>query len=272
MPVAEVRGQRLHYEDSGGSGTPLVLSHGFLMHGAMFDHQAEALAGRHRVITWDQRGHGRTVSTAEAFSYWDSADDLAALLDDVGVERAVVGGMSQGGFVSVRFALSYPTRTAGLVLIDTQAGTEDPEKALQYDLMHEVWVGSGPNDQLLEMVAAILIGNQRPESAAWITRWKALDPNTLTQIYRALMDRDDVTDRLGEITAPAIVIHGSDDVAIDMSLAEKLCAGLSGCQGVVRIDGAGHSSTVTHPQQVTRAIEAFLASVPEHARAAGEPA
>src|SRR5437667_221031 len=114
------------------------------------------------------------------FSYWDSADDLAALLDHLGVGRAVIGGESQGGFVSLRFALRHPAQTAGLVLIDTQAGTEDPDKALQYDLMHEVWVGSGPNDQLLEMVAAILIGNQRPESAAWIPRWKALDPKTLT--------------------------------------------------------------------------------------------
>ena len=99
MPVAELRGQRLHYSDSGGSGMPLVLGHGFLMDGDMFEHQVEALTDRHRVITWDQRGHGRTVSTAEAFSYWDSADDLAALLDHLGVERAVIGGMSQGGFV-----------------------------------------------------------------------------------------------------------------------------------------------------------------------------
>jgi len=270
MPDAEVRGRRLHYTDSGGSGTPLVFSHGFLMDGDMFEHQAKALAGRNRVITWDQQGHGRTVAPSESFSYWDSAEDLAGLLDHLGVDRAVVGGMSQGGFVSLRFALRYPDRTAGLVLIDTQAGTEDPDKALQYDLMHEVWVGSGPNDQLLAMVSAIIIGNQRPESAEWIAKWKAMDPASLTPIYRALMGRDDITDRLGEITAPALVIHGTDDVAIDMSLAERLCAGLSGCAGVVRIEGAGHSSNVTHPEPVNRAIEAFLASLPVHARTAGE--
>ena len=71
--------------------------------------------------------------------------------------------------------------TAGLVLIDTQAGTEDPEKALQYDLMHEVWVGSGPNDQLLAMVAAIIIGNQRPESAEWIDARHIVKVIPLTQ-------------------------------------------------------------------------------------------
>src|SRR5260370_6791126 len=196
MPVAQVRSQRLHYEESGGRGLPLVLSHGFLMDGDMFAPQARALAGRHRVITWDQRGHGRTISTESAYSYWDSAEDMAGLLDQLGVQRAVIGGQSQGGFVSLRFALSYPERTAGLVLIDTQAGTEDPEKAMQYDLMHDVWVGSGPNDQLLDMVAAIIVGNQRPESPGWIAKWNGRDPRTLTPIYRTLMDRDDITPRL----------------------------------------------------------------------------
>lgn len=263
MPVADVRGQRLHYEDSGGVGGPLVLCHGFLMDSEMFGPQVAALAPRHRVITWDQRGHGQTASTAEQFTYWDSADDLAALLDDLGVERAVVGGMSQGGFVGLRFALRYPQRTAGLVLIDTQAGREDPEKSLQYDLMHDVWVGSGPSDQLIAMVAAIIIGNERPESAAWMARWKERDPSTLTFIYRTLMDRDDITGRLGEIKAPSVVIHGTEDVAIDILLAERLCSGLVACQGLILIEGAGHASNLTHPEPVNRAIEAFLASVRE---------
>ena len=261
MPVATLRGQRIHYEDSGGAGLALVLSHGFLQDSSMFDAQLRSLRPRHRVITWDQRGHGSTVSTAEAFTYWDSADDLAALLDHLGVKRAVVGGMSQGGFISLRFALRYPDRTAGLVLIDTQSGQEDPDKVEQYDVMHEVWTGSGPGDQLLEMVAAIIVGNKRPESAEWIAKWKNLEPAKLTQIYRTLMDRDDITDRMGEIRAPALVIHGTDDVAIDISLAEKLCANLIGCRGLVRVEGAGHSSNITHPEPVNKAIEEFLASI-----------
>jgi pimeloyl-ACP methyl ester carboxylesterase len=235
------------------------------MDGDMFVHQTSALRGRHRIITWDQRGHGRTISTSEPFTYWDSADDLAGLLDHLGVDRAVVGGNSQGGFVALRFALRYSERTLGLVLIDTQAGPEDPEKALQYDMMHDVWVGSGANDQLAEMVAAIIVGNQRPESAACIAKWKAREPRSLTQIYRTLMDRDDITDRLREIRAPAIVMHGGDDVAIDISLAERLCAGLAGCSGVVRIEGAGHASNLTHPAPVNRAIEEFVATLAAHA-------
>ncbi len=261
MPVADLRGQHLYYEDTGGAGIPLVLGHGFLMDADMFAPQVRALGDRHRLITWDQRGHGRTVSDELPFTYWDSAADLAALLDHLGVDRAVVGGMSQGGFVALRFALAHPERTAGLVLIDTQSGQEDPDKALQYDLMHDVWVGSGPNPQLTEMVAAIIIGNQRPESSAYIAKWTAREPASLSLIYRALMDRDDVTDRLGDITCPALVIHGNEDVAIEPSIGERLCTRLSRCRGVVLIEGAGHASNLTHPDPVNRAIEDFLRTI-----------
>lgn len=258
MSLAEVRGQRLFYSDTGGGGLPLVLGHGFLMDSDMFDAQVRALRNRHRIITWDQRGHGRTVSTAEPFTYWDSAEDLAGLLDALKINRAVVGGMSQGGFVALRFALAHPQRTAGLVLIDSQSGLEDPDKISQYDLMHDVWVGSGAADQLLEMTAAIIIGNRRPGSQAWIEKWRALEPSKLTPIYRTLIERDDVTPRLAELRMPAVVIHGTEDVAIEMPKAQKLCEDLPGCRGVVPIEGAGHASNLTHPEPVNRAIAAFL--------------
>ncbi len=261
MPVAAVRGQHLHYVDTGGEGVPLVLGHGFLMDADMFEPQLTALGDRHRVIAWDQRGHGRTRSTPEPFSYWDSAADLAALLDHLDIERAVVGGMSQGGFIALRFALAQPGQTAGLVLIDTQAGVEDPDKAEQYDLMHDVWTTSGPSEQLSEMVAAIIIGNARPESAAWIAKWREREPASLTQIYRTLMDRDDITARVAEITAPALVIHGSEDVAIDPALAHALAGKLPGAGSPVLVGGAGHASNLTHPEPVNRAIEAFLDSL-----------
>ncbi|HEX6348207.1 MAG TPA: alpha/beta hydrolase [Candidatus Dormibacteraeota bacterium] len=260
MPFAEVNGQRLCYEDSGGDGLPLVLAHGFLMDSDMFAPQVAAFGGEHRVITWDQRGHGRTESTPEPYSYWDSADDQRALLDLLGVERAVVGGMSQGGFIGLRFALRYPARCAGLVLIDTQAGLEDPEKIPQYDLMLDVWTGEGPTPELTAMVAAIIIGAERPESEAYISKWMVKPREGLNQIYRTLMDRDDVTARLGEIRAPALVIHGEEDTAIPMERAEELCRGLAGCEGVVRVPGAGHAANLTHPEPCNAAIRSFLSA------------
>src|SRR5580658_5697948 len=134
MPTAAVNGIHVNYADSGGDGPAVVLSHGYQMDASMFDAQVTALAPEYRVITWDERGHGGTPAPGP-FSYWDSARDVLALLGHLGIERAVLGGMSQGGFLSLRAALLAPQRVRGLVLIDSQAGLEDPAAAPAYEEM-----------------------------------------------------------------------------------------------------------------------------------------
>ena len=130
MSYADVNGQRIYYEDSGGSGRPVILAHGFLMDHEMFAPQVAALVPEFRVITWDERGFGLTAFDGEPFTYWDSANDCLGLLTHLGIDEAVVGGMSQGGFLSMRAALTSPERVKALVLLDTQSGKED-EAALE---------------------------------------------------------------------------------------------------------------------------------------------
>jgi 3-oxoadipate enol-lactonase len=93
MPYAEVNGQRIYYQDTGGDGQVIVLAHGFLMDHSMFAPQIEAFGDQYRLITWDQRGFGQTEFDSRPFTYWDSADDCLALLDHLQVEEAVVGGL-----------------------------------------------------------------------------------------------------------------------------------------------------------------------------------
>jgi pimeloyl-ACP methyl ester carboxylesterase len=250
--------QRLYYEDSGGPGLPLVLSHGMLMDHEMFVPQMAALGRRRRVLTWDQRGHGLTVTTPDDFSYWDSADDLRVLLDTLGIGRVVLGGMSQGGFLSLRFALRWPERVLGLVLMDTQAGQEEPEKQQQYHAMADVWITEGPSDVLAEAVASIIIGIGRPESPGWIAKWKARPPAGVRQIFRTLITREDLTDRLAEIEAPALVIHGEQDLAIELWRARMLADRLPRARPLFRVPGAGHAANLTHPDPVNEAIDRFL--------------
>ena len=100
MPFAEVNGQRIAYDDTGGERPPVILAHGFLMDREMFAPQVQALEPEFRVITWDERGFGETEFDGAPFTYWDSAADCLALLDHLGIDRAIVGGMSQGGFLS----------------------------------------------------------------------------------------------------------------------------------------------------------------------------
>ncbi len=260
MPHAEINGQRIRFEDSGGDGPPVILAHGFLMDREMFAPQVEALRDEFRVITWDERGFGETEFDGKPFTYWDSARDCLALLDHLGIEQAVVGGMSQGGFLSLRATLLAPERVRALVLIDTQAGVEDPARLPAYRQMQETWLEAGPVDQLAAAIADLIIGE--PElNAVWIEKWRALPRAAMDEPCNCLFARDDVTGRLSEIGCPAIVFHGTADKSIEIELAEQLCAGLTGCGGVVSIEGAPHASNLTHPAQVNGPLLEFLRSL-----------
>jgi 3-oxoadipate enol-lactonase len=258
MPLCKVNGQWIHYEDTGGNLPPVVLAHGLLMDHSMFAPQVAGLGSGCRVITWDARCHGETETTDDAFSYWDLADDLRGLLDHLGIERAVIGGVSQGGFVALRFALQHPERVAALILLSTQAGAEDPEKVASHERMLEVWEGEGLNDQLAEMIAAMILGGEWPGREAWITKWRQQPRSLLRPAFNALVTREDIHDRLGEIKAPALVIHGSADAAIDIELAQRMCSGLANCRQLVTIEGGGHSCNLTHPALVNLAVYEFL--------------
>ena len=257
MPIAEVNGQRIRYEDSGGDGPPVILAHGFLMDREMFAPQVAALAPEFRVITWDERGFGETEFDGAPFTYWDSARDCLALLDELQIERAVIGGMSQGGFLSLRAALLAPDRVRALVLIDTQAGVEDPERLPAYRQMQETWLQAGPVDELAGAIADLIIGDPAV-SAEWIEKWRRLPRESMNAPADCLFERDDITGRLGEIGCPAIVFHGTADRSIEIELAEELCRGLSGCAGVVRVDGGPHASNLTHPDAVNGPLRDFL--------------
>ena len=260
MPVAEVNGQRIRFEDSGGEGTPVILGHGFLMDREMFAPQVRELGEEFRLITWDERGFGETEFDGRPFTYWDSARDCLALLDHLGIERAVIGGMSQGGFLSLRAALLAPERVRGLVLIDTQAGVEDPERLPAYRQMQATWLQAGPVDELAAAIADLIIGEEEL-NAVWIEKWRGLPREAMDEPGNCLFERDDITDRLGEIQAPAIVFHGTADKSIEIELAEQLCAALPGCTGLVRIEGAPHAANLTHPEQVNGPLRDFLRSL-----------
>ena len=261
MPYANVNGQRIYFEGTGGAGAPVILAHGFLMDHEMFAHQVAALAPEFRVITWDERGFGLTEFDGESFTYWDSARDCLALLDHLGIDRAVVGGMSQGGFISLRTALLAPERVRALVLLDTSADVDVPEAQAANQGMLDMWLEAGPVGELAEGIAALII-NEPVENARWIAKWRQRPKELLTEPGRCLMSRDDVSPRLGEITCPAIVIHGEEDTALTIDRAEAMAAALTGCDGVVRIPGAAHAANLTHPDLVNPPLREFLRGLP----------
>lgn len=254
MKSAELNGTTVAYEDSGGAGPVVLLSHGFLMDHSMFDAQVAALRHAYRVVTWDERGFGGTRATGD-FSYWDSARDVLALMDHLGVDSAVVGGMSQGGFLSLRVALLAPERVRALILLDTQAGTEAPETVEPYNQLHAAWVSAG-SAAVQEIIAGMILGpGDWPE---WFAKWSALQPDQFTAAFNCLMHRDDITDRLGEISCPALIVHGTADVAIPMEKAEVLRDRIAGPTTLVAVEGGPHAANMTHADEVNRAILRFL--------------
>lgn len=165
--------------------------------------------------------------------------------------------MSQGGFLSLRAALTAPDRVRALVLIDTQAGPEDEETKAAYGPMIDTWLTAGPVDELAQIVAGLIIADEE-ENARWIAKWQARPKELLEEPADCLLERDDITDRLGEISCPVLVIHGTDDAAITMDKAERLASGLPGAGDVVRIAGAAHAPNLTHPVPTNAAIRDFL--------------
>ena len=237
MPFAHVNGQKLYYEDTGGEGPVIVFSHGLLMDGSMFAPQVEALRSTWRCITWDERGHGQTADPArcDPFTYYDSANDLAALLAHLGVQQAVLAGMSQGGYLSLRCALTHPDLVRALVLLNTQALPEQPEKMAGHEVLMKNWLENGLSDEIAGVVAHIILGDGWAGAPQWQAKWRGF-------------------------TVPALVVHGALDHAIDLTRAQAMHDALPRAQMVV-VPGGGHASNLTHPEPVNAALKVFLDSL-----------
>lgn len=264
MPYADVNGQHLYYEDTGGSGPAVVFSHGLMMDHDMFAPQVAAFRDQYRCITWDERGHGETAGDElTPFSYYDSADDLAALLGYLGVEQAVLVGMSQGGFLSLRCALTHPEVVKALVMIDSQAGPELEEKVPAYQEMIETFISQGLTRELGDTIAYIILGQNFPDAEFWKAKWRGFKPVNIAGNFQTLAGRDDITDRLPEIHKPTLILHGDADVAIPMERAEVMASKLPDARLVV-VPGAGHAANLSHPEPVNEALHAFLKAQTGH--------
>jgi len=262
MPIAAVNGQKIYYEDIGGAGPAVVFSHGLFMDHEMFAPQVEALKSKYRCISWDERGHAGTASeTLEPFTYYDSADDLAALLAHLGVKRAVLAGMSQGGFLSLRCALTHPEIVRALILIDTQSGQEDPAALEGHMQLANAWAANGLSDEMAAVIEGIILGEGWDGAAAWKAKWKTISSVNMLGCMSTLGSRDDVTGKLGQIKVPALVVHGDGDAAIGLDLGRALAKNLADAELVV-VPGAGHAANLTHPAVVNPAIARFLDALP----------
>lgn len=262
MPLAKINHQQIYFEDSGGKGPVIVFMHGFLMDQSLFDPQVAALSPHYRCIRWDARCFGRTIWDGKPFNLYDSVKDCFGLMDFLGIDAAILAGMSQGGYCALRAALTSPKRVNALVLLSTQSAIDPEPLRAAYRQMRDTWKRAGPVPPLLEGLATAILGSKQTPGIEnhwnkWLPRWKQIPGEAIFHAINNLVDRDEITPLLKEMTCPALVVHGSDDSAIPEALGRELSIQLPNCWGFVVSPGA-HAVNLTHPEVINPPLKKFL--------------
>ncbi len=247
--------------DDMGQGPVLVLLHAFPLSRAMWWQQVEALQDAYRVITIDLRGFGDSSGFPGRPSVDQLADDAARVLDEVGVDRAVVGGLSMGGYVSLAFARRHAGRLRGLILADTRAEPDNEEaRANRERMIAQASAGTGATiiEGMLPNLMSPATLKERPEVVETVRQLGAAQVSAgIVGALQALRDRPDSRPGLGAIAVPTLVIVGRDDKLTPIAFSEAMVSAIRGARLVV-IEGAGHLSNLEQPRAFNAAVRSFL--------------
>jgi pimeloyl-ACP methyl ester carboxylesterase len=247
-----------------GEGPVVVLTHGTLMDYTMFAPQIEALEDRYRIIAYNHRA--RTHRWAETYDLGDLANDCRQVLDERGIERCVLGGMSMGGFMAFEFARMWPERLHGLILIDTKAAPFDlgQQENVLRDYGKADVDGLLPHD-VAEVAVARCFGattiERNPRLVAhWVARWRKLPARSVYNEVRSWLGKADNRPESANIDVPALILHGEEDSIFPMTVAGEIEAGIPRAR-LVPIRLAGHTANLEQPDVCNEAILGFLGSV-----------
>jgi pimeloyl-ACP methyl ester carboxylesterase len=248
-------GVSIYYEVHGpdSSEIPLLLSHGYSDTTQMWEPNLPALAKDRKVITWDMRGHGRSSSPEDQSRYSEelSVEDMAALLDQCGVQKAAIGGLSLGGYLSLSFNLRYPERVNALLLFSTGPGYRRDEPRAGWNAMA---VKSAERFEQRGLEGGFAPGDDRASqhtSAAGLARAAR---GILTQHHSRVIES------LPSITVPTLIIVGADDKAY-LAAADVMEAKIPGAVKLV-VDNAGHKVNSDQVQIFDEAVLKLLHSLP----------
>lgn len=271
MTLVTVNGIQLNISDSGApAGNPdapvLLLGHGLLFSTTMWRHQVEVLKSSYRCIAVDWRGQGLTPPPADGFDMDTLYADLVALIEHLDVGPVHYAGLSMGGFVGQRLAARRPDLVRSLILIDTSAGPEDPEKVRKYRLLAAIF-GVFGFKPLVGQVAPIMFSTGfletdqgRATVDTWVAELTAQDRKGVKQAIRGVVDRVAIADEIRSITAPTLVVVGSEDPATPVAKAERIAAAIAGSRLDV-LAGVGHVSSLEDPARINALMTEFLARV-----------
>jgi 3-oxoadipate enol-lactonase len=263
MPfVHATDGTRIHYEVTGKSGaTPVLMIQGLGASKNAWNLQRIAMATRFRIISFDNRGAGRSDKPIEPFTLEQMADDALAVLDAAGIETAHVVGASMGGVISQIIAVKYPHRVRSLTLVCTACRNHPWRQELL-----QTWAKTAADKGMIEVGKEAAQWVMSPRSFrrlvpafTWMGPLAALRPrhSFVSQIDAILNTREDLVDQLSTITAPTMVIVGNQDILTPRGDSEEIAERIPNAELVV-ISGAAHGLMMEHSSTFNRILIEFL--------------
>lgn len=267
MPTVRINDVNIYYE-SHGNGFPLVFAYGLGGNTGMWAGQIDAFAQHYRFIVWDPRGHGKSESPPHREQYGQqlSAEDLYGLLNHLGIEKAYVGGLSMGGGIAARFAVTHPERVEALLIIDSASASGLPMSAAMRAMRQKTIELA--ETQGMEAVADYAIETNpnlrtqaagSPEARQRLRRmFLDLHPTGYANTIRALIEGAFPTEQLSTLTMPTLVLVGEEDPALEA--ARLTHDKIPGSQLVI-LPNAGHLSNLDCPEAFNNSVLVFLRSL-----------
>jgi 3-oxoadipate enol-lactonase len=262
MPTTTVDGTTLGYTDGGGEGPAVLLVHAFPLHGGMWEPQMDALGGRTRMIAVDLKGFGSSDAPEDHAVYtMDSyADEVAGVLDHLGLQQVVFCGLSMGGYIGFSFLRRHRDRLAGFVLADTRAEADPPEGIEKRTNQQQQVRETGTSDLVEALSGALLSPKTLENKPDVVERAKKLMDNPAAGFIGALeamKQRPDSTEDLAAIDVPTLVLVGENDAITPVDASRKIHEHVRGSRLVV-IPEAGHLSNLESPDAFNGALGEFF--------------
>lgn len=253
------RAIHLHYAEA-GRGLAVVLVHGFPFSHRIWNAQVMALGMDYHVIAPDLRGFGESAAPEEGYDMDDFAADIVALLDRLGIDRAVWVGHSMGGYITLAALRRWPARVRAAVFVATHARPDTPEKKFQRETSADIVLNKGVSDTAFSMMSTVFAPGVDRQSEMAQSIYEIMvgsSPQGVAGALRGMAARPDSRPLLAGLSIPALVIAGAEDETVGAELTGELAGLIPGARHVV-IPGAGHMPMVEQPAATTDALREFL--------------
>lgn len=255
---------KLTFEEH-GSGMPLILLHAFPLSRKMWQPQIQGLSKINcRLILPDLRGFGESHNFSDINSMEDMAKDVAELIDALKVDRAIIGGLSMGGYVLFELFRLIPEKFAAVVLCDTNFSADNEEKrAARFDLIENI-EKSGSSALVDEMLPNLVSENTKTSNPALMSEltksFMEVNPKAAIAALRGMAQRRNNSEVLSDASLPSILIFGAEDKITDLRIAQAMNKEILNSK-LILIENAGHYSNLERPAQFNSALASFIENV-----------